>query len=312
MGKLTDEQRLEIFMKNVDKNGSIIRPELGNCWEWSGLKKEGYGIYSKISAHRFSYMMHKDKNIDNFVVMHICDNRACVNPDHLQIGTIYDNIKDKVSKNRTNKGIKNPYIIHNKFTDDIVNEIKALKDKNININEIILKYNISISHINAIWKGKTRINSDDKLSEKELFFKRAVINKQILHESLGECWETKRDRQIISFHNKMKLSHRVAYYLEYGEIPDGKYIRHKCDNSKCINPNHLEVGTHQDNMNDRTIRNRTCQGVNHHASKLTPESVKEIRKLYPEKTITEISKLFGISITTTSRIINNISWKHVD
>ena len=298
-------------MKKVNKLGQIIKPELGNCWEWTGTKKEGYGIYNKIGAHRLSYILHKDKNIDNKIVMHICDNRPCVNPDHLQLGTIYDNIKDKVDKKRTNKGIKNPYIIHNKFTNEEVNEIKELKNTDSNINDIMLKYNISIAHIHAIWNNRTRINTDENLSEKELFFKRAVVNKCIINKSLGECWETKRDRQIISFRNKMKLSSRISYYLEHGDIPEGKVIRHLCDNSKCINPKHLEIGTQQDNINDRTLRNRTCKGTNHHAAKVNPESVQEIRKLYPEKTLTEISKIYGLSITTVSRIINKIYWKHV-
>jgi hypothetical protein len=55
-------------------------------------------------------------------------------------------------------------------------------------------------------------------------------------------------------------AHRYAYTLFKGEIPAGNMIRHKCDNRLCVNIEHLETGTHRDNMNDRNERNRTAKG----------------------------------------------------
>lgn len=55
---------------------------------------------------------------------------------------------------------------------------------------------------------------------------------------------------------KQVLVHRVAWVATYGFIPDGKILRHKCDNPRCINPAHLEPGTHKQNTNDMMERGR--------------------------------------------------------
>ena len=50
---------------------------------------------------------------------------------------------------------------------------------------------------------------------------------------------------------------RKLWEIFYGEIPEGLIIRHRCDNTRCVNINHLEIGTHQDNRMDRAIRQET-------------------------------------------------------
>lgn|SRR3990167_1487852 len=52
------------------------------------------------------------------------------------------------------------------------------------------------------------------------------------------------------------VAHRVAYYLTYGEIAPDKYVMHKCDNTRCVRPDHLMVGTAQDNVNDMIAKGR--------------------------------------------------------
>lgn len=72
--------------------------------------------------------------------------------------------------------------------------------------------------------------------------------------------------------------HRHVYQECFGEIPEGMVVRHKCNNTICVNPEHLELGTHIDNMRDRAISGRTASGEKAGHAKLTVTQVNEIRR----------------------------------
>jgi hypothetical protein len=99
--------------------------------------------------------------------------------------------------------------------------------------------------------------------------------------------------------------HRIAYRLFVGEIPDGMLVLHKCDNSVCIEPSHLELGSDKENATQKAERLRA-------QSKLTPEDVATIRARYKAGEFQRvIAKDYGLHQGCVSHIVNRDYWDHV-
>lgn len=103
--KFSDKD-IERFWSKVNKGSD------GECWDWvRGKDKDGYGSFwlnnEDIRAHRLSYIIKNGQIPRNMFICHKCDNPACVNPDHLFLGSNRDNINDMLSKGRTRKGEMN-------------------------------------------------------------------------------------------------------------------------------------------------------------------------------------------------------------
>jgi HNH endonuclease len=115
------------------------------------------------------------------------------------------------------------------------------------------------------------------------------------------------------WYGKAIETHRASWEMHFGAIPEGLCVLHKCDNPPCVNPDHLWLGTHADNMKDcarkRRIRSPGLCGENNPGSRLTRPEVREMRRLYAMKyTMAELSGYFAVSVSTVSRIINNHLW----
>ncbi len=104
-------------------------------------------------------------------------------------------------------------------------------------------------------------------------------------------------------------AYRLSYQEFKREIHGNNLIRHKCDNPRCVNPEHLIQGSHQDNMNDMINRGRSCKGGKHHRAKLTRKQVIEIRSRCSESRVS-LGKEFNVSDCTIRDIIKRRSWKH--
>ena len=107
-------------------------------------------------------------------------------------------------------------------------------------------------------------------------------------------------------------AHRLSYEMAYGPIPDGLLVCHKCDNPSCVNPDHLFLGTAQDNSHDMVSKGRSKNGgafvgsANGNAV-LRAEDVKEIRAL--SLSYRELASRFGVSKTQIARIKTGLAWK---
>lgn len=108
-------------------------------------------------------------------------------------------------------------------------------------------------------------------------------------------------------------AHRASYLAFIGEIDPEMCVCHRCDNTKCVNPEHLFIGTKMDNSQDMVKKGRASvnHGENNPNVKLCWNDVREIRLYYRDgKTLSELAKLFGLkSKTSVQRIVNNIAWR---
>lgn len=110
-------------------------------------------------------------------------------------------------------------------------------------------------------------------------------------------------------------THRIAWELERGQIPDGAHVLHTCDNRSCVRPSHLFLGTHLDNMRDMRAKGRRAsfRGEDNGRSKLTDENVRAIRAALAlgGRIKSRISREFGVSDTLVGLIAAGRIWTHV-
>jgi hypothetical protein len=110
-------------------------------------------------------------------------------------------------------------------------------------------------------------------------------------------------------------AHRMAWLLFHGAIGD-MFVCHKCDNPTCVNPDHIYLGTHTDNMRDKRMRDRSINiprpGEKHHNAKLTTAEVLEMRKLREAGwRYAHLGQRYGVSLSQTRRICLRERWAHV-
>jgi hypothetical protein len=143
------------------------------------------------------------------------------------------------------------------------------------------------------------------------------------------CWEwnkhIKRDGYgEVKWKGKSYRTHRLSFILWCGDIPEGYVVRHKCDNPRCCNPEHLEVGTPKDNSQDCVSRGRSMRGERNPTSKLTEKDVRVIRDIYDNHikgkrdtrsnkpySIKMLSEMFNVSEQLIDRCCRRLTWKHI-
>ncbi len=147
----------------------------------------------------------------------------------------------------------------------------------------------------------------------------------------SECWEWQGFRHAKSGYGRWHPSkrgpcvstHREAWRLTYGEIPEGLCVLHRCDNRPCCNPSHLWLGTKAENNADMRVKGRARNGAQSgrmrptvgecspHA-KLTDAAVREIRALQARGFgYRRLSRQFGVGHSVMKRVLNGQDWSHV-
>lgn len=113
---------------------------------------------------------------------------------------------------------------------------------------------------------------------------------------------------------KSELVHRMAYQELVGELPSHMFVCPKCDNPSCLNPDHLFIGTNQDNINDKVAKNRQSKigqqkGSKHSLAKLTEVDIVDIRTSGLSQN--KLALIYGVTQSNISHIQNKITWSHV-
>ena len=132
-----------------------------------------------------------------------------------------------------------------------------------------------------------------------------------------ECWEWSghcgnHGYGVIRDRKKFLTAHRVSYAINRGEIPNGLWVLHTCDNRKCVNPSHLFLGTHRDNDDDKMNKGRQSKGEQTGLAKVNSAEVREIRAtLKTGLTQEAVGAKYGLHQSQVSRIGRSKSWAHI-
>lgn len=130
--------------------------------------------------------------------------------------------------------------------------------------------------------------------------------------ALGEqCWVwtanvNHRGYGRVLYRGKVQQAHRVAWEMVHGPIPDGLFVLHHCDNPPCVNPDHLFVGTHSDNMVDAVRKGR------HARAKVTEADVRDIRTARASgEGVRALARRYRVDPKTIRDLLGHENWKHV-
>lgn len=127
------------------------------------------------------------------------------------------------------------------------------------------------------------------------------------------CWEWRMRCRAnygqLKWKGKDQNAHRLSWEAHKGEIPVGKSVCHKCDNPPCVNPEHLFLGTHAENMADKKNKGRVPKGPSHSSAKLSDKDIPLIRA--DTDSTRKIGAKYGVSSTVVSQIKRRVLWAHV-
>lgn len=169
--------------------------------------------------------------------------------------------------------------------------------------------------------------------EKDRFWRRVIV--------AGKCWlwtgcVNNKGYGLMRVCRRAVLVHRLVFEMATGEAPGEMEVCHQCDTPRCVNPAHLWLGTHADNMADRDAKGRVSHGEDHYLRRdparhplrarpelaargeghgralLNDDIVRELRRRRADgETLHSLAACFGVDRSTVTRAIDGRSWRHV-
>jgi len=118
----------------------------------------------------------------------------------------------------------------------------------------------------------------------------------------GQFWDGK----------KCGPAHRASWEIFFGPIPDGQDVLHKCDTRLCVNPEHLFLGTHLDNMQDMVSKGRWAHGETCGRSKRSAATIRAIRDLHAAGiSQADLARNYGVTTGYINQVVKRRIWAHV-
>lgn len=156
---------IEKFWTFVDKTAG--QGPKGDCWTWTSHMSRGYGVFyvsmqKMVRSLRFAFLSHTGEDPYPHLVLHTCDNPACVNPAHLYLGDYAQNTKDAIDRNRFHRGPlrdsskmrRGSMHPHSKLTENIVEQARILHAEGATATVLAAQFDVTISSMSKILKGE--------------------------------------------------------------------------------------------------------------------------------------------------------------
>lgn len=144
-----------------------------------------------------------------------------------------------------------------------------------------------------------------------------IIANKITINPLTECWEwvqSYNDYPVLRYSGQYLRAGRTLFEFFYGPTNRKLHLLHKCDNPPCVNPDHLFLGTNDDNVRDKLLKGRGACGEKL-SNVLTTSRVKTIRALYKLKdkgySRSKLASIFNLNYNTLKGVLSGRRWKHI-
>lgn len=169
------------------------------------------------------------------------------------------------------------------------------------------------------WRGKSEADTSEDMENRQVRFWSKVKKTDSCWFWTAGCNGGGRGYFSLS-HNKSVIASRYAWQITNGKIPKYLFVLHKCDNGKCVNPAHLFLGTHDDNMRDMVEKNRQASGERNGRAKMRSVDVAWIKSSFPSVALIvggkrrakkELAKTFGVTVGAIAHAVKGRQWKGI-
>ena len=297
--------------------------DIDSCWLWKGPKIVNNYLSNKkyrTNAIKLAYRALGHETRDGEIIKQTCGTDTCCNPSHIKV---YYPKEVRIKNFIEAIDISGDHWISRKIENDKIRTINphfTLNGSYAGLYDTAYLYLVGplpLEHkaypgCGGIYcinpdhlKTATNKNADNIITSLRFWLSVRKTDK---------CWEWHGKITVDGygmfcsslFAGKRKgfLAHRYSYLLSYGHIPDGKIIRHSCDNRTCVRPDHLLVGTPADNAKDRISRNRNISSikVDNKTIKCSYKSIVNARRIY-RNFVKSIARRLGVHYYTAKYII---------